>query len=116
MRAHHAISAFYDSSRPATVEGAVTQFQFINPHPFLLVGVTRGGESVTWRMEMDNRGELARVGVTADTFVPGDRVVVTGSLAREQANSLYIRRLERPADGFLYEQVGSSPRIRTGSR
>jgi hypothetical protein len=61
---------------------------------------------------MDNRSELAAVGVTAETLKPGDRVVVTGSLARTQAHRLYIYRLDRPADGFRYEQVGSSPRIR----
>jgi hypothetical protein len=61
---------------------------------------------------MDNRYELSDVGMTADTLKPGDRVVVSGSPARSQAQSLYIRQLDRPADGFRYEQVGSSPRIR----
>ena len=30
--------------------------------------------------------------------------------AKRQARSLYVRRLER-SDGFLYEQIGSSPRV-----
>jgi hypothetical protein len=48
--------------------------------------------------------------------LPADRIVVTGSVAREQASSLYVRRLDRPADGFRYEQVGSSPRVRLPKR
>src|SRR5690242_11354591 len=29
---------------------------------------------------------------------------------------LYIRKLDRPADGFRYEQVGTSPRVRFPSK
>jgi thiamine monophosphate kinase len=110
--AHHSISAVYDSGRPVTVEGVVTSFEFVNPHPFLIVAVGGGTDDrESWRLEMDNRFELAGIGVTADTLKPGDVVVVTGSAGRTTPRSLYIRRLDRPADGFRYEQVGSRPRI-----
>jgi hypothetical protein len=115
--AHHSIATIYDSSRQATVKGVVVSFQFINPHPFLTMKAQASdGKIEEWRLEMDNRSELVVIGVTADTLRPGDHIIVTGSLARAQANSLYIRRLERPTDGFEYEQVGSSPRIRQPSR
>jgi hypothetical protein len=54
--------------------------------------------------------------VTRETWKPGDWIVVTGSPARTQRHSLYVRRLDRPADGFRYEQVGNSPRIHAPSR
>ena len=111
--AHHSISSVYDSSRQANIEGIVAQFQLINPHPFLFIDVTDGaGIAQRWRLEMDNRSELVAIGVTARTLKPGDRVVVRGSLARTQPQALYLLRLDRPADGFWYEQVGNSPRIR----
>jgi hypothetical protein len=111
---HHSISSVYDSSRRATVDGIVAQFLLVNPHPFLLIDVTdAAGQVQRWRLEMDNRRELADIGVTPNTFKPGDRVVVTGSLARTQPRSLYVLRLDRPVDGFWYEQVGQSPRIRS---
>jgi Family of unknown function (DUF6152) len=110
---HHSISSVYDSARQATFEGIVAQFQLVNPHPFLLVDVTdRSGHVERWRLEMDNRSELVAVGVTKNTLKPGDRIVFKGSLARTQPQALYLLRLDRPADGFWYEQVGSSPRIR----
>jgi NADPH:quinone reductase-like Zn-dependent oxidoreductase len=110
--AHHSISSVYDSSRRVTIEGTVAQFQLINPHPFLFIDVTDAtGKVQQWRLEMDNRFELVSIGVTANTFKAGDRVVVTGTLARGSSNGLYVWRLDRPADGFWYEQVGSSPRI-----
>jgi Family of unknown function (DUF6152) len=112
-QAHHSISSVYDNSRRLTIDGTVAEFQLINPHPILLVDVKdSSGTVLQWRGEMDNRSELVAIGVAAGTFAPGDRVVITGSLARAQPQSLYIWRLDRPADGFWYEQVGSSPRIR----
>lgn len=71
----------------------------------------REGMAAGWKLEMDNRSELAGIGVKADTLKKGDRIVVTGSLARSQARQLYISQLDRPADGFRYEQIGSSPRV-----
>jgi hypothetical protein len=110
--AHHAIAAIYDSSKRITIDGTVVEFQFISPHPILIVEVVGGnGRREAWRLEMDNRGELSAVGMRSETLKKGDRVVVTGGVARDQSRALYIRRLERPADGFWYEQVGSSPTV-----
>jgi Family of unknown function (DUF6152) len=110
-QAHHSISAVYDSARQERVEGVVTEFQFVNPHPFVIVTVEANGAEESWRLEMDNRFELQGIGMTSETLRPGDRVVVTGSLGRTEPRTLYIRRLDRPADGFRYEQVGSRPRV-----
>ena len=63
---------------------------------------------------MDNRRELVEIGFTQQTLRPGDSIVVGGSPARHEARSLYVRRLDRPSDGFWYEQVGATPRIRPG--
>lgn len=114
VAAHHSIAAVYDSSRQQRVEGVVAEFQFVNPHPFVIVAVGADGAEESWRLEMDNRFELQSIGMTGETLQPGDRVVVTGSLGRMDARTLYIRRLDRPADGFRYEQVGSRPRIGAG--
>lgn len=115
--AHHSIAAVYDGSRRVTLTGAVREFRFVNPHPWLSIASTDdAGRERTWRLEMDNLFELSAVGMTAETLKPGDRVVVSGSPARDGASSLYIRQLDRPADGFRYEQVGSSPRVRFAHR
>ena len=112
-QAHHSLSSVYDAGRQVTVDGIVAEFQLVNPHPFLFVDVKDdAGRTHLWRLEMDNRSELVAIGVTANTLKPGDRVVAKGSLARRQPQALYLLRLDRPADGFWYEQVGSSPRIR----
>lgn len=110
--AHHSLDGVYDSSRQVTIEGVIRQFHFVNPHPYITVDVKTADSTEPWRLEMDNRYELADIGMSAETLKPGDRVVVSGSPGRTQKTSLYVRKLDRPADGFIYEQVGSSPRIR----
>ena len=41
--AHHSISAVYDSTRQQRIEGVVAEFQFVNPHPFVIVTVDAEG-------------------------------------------------------------------------
>src|SRR5947209_213129 len=92
---HHSIAGVYDSAHQVTVDGVIAEFHFVNPHPFLLVDVN--GER--WKMEMDNLSELVEVGMTKFTLKPGDRVLVSGKPARSTpAQSLYIMKLDRPAD------------------
>jgi hypothetical protein len=63
---------------------------------------------------MDNRYELIEEGMNAETLKRGDRVVASGSLSRTSPQGMYVMRLDRPADGFRYEQIGASPRVRKG--
>ena len=112
VAAHHAITAVYDPNQPVTLDGVVTAFHYVNPHPFVEIqAAAADGQSEPWRLEFDNLRELAAVGMSADTFKVGERVLVTGSRSRDRSRAAYVRRLQRSADGFLYEQVGSSPRV-----
>jgi hypothetical protein len=113
MHGHHSIAGVYDGSQQVTIEGIVTEFRFVNPHPFLIAEVKQAGGTQEWKLEMDNRSELVEVGMNDKTLKRGDRIIVTGSPIRPpQMYALYIRKLDRPSDGFQYEQVGTSPRIR----
>jgi hypothetical protein len=117
VQAHHSIAGVYDTARQVTVEGVVTAFRFVNPHPFLMVETKDAAQKTqAWRLEVDNRWELAAIGVTAETWKAGDWIVVIGFPGRTQPNSAYVRTLDRPVDGLRYEQVGSRPRIRLPSR
>lgn len=112
VHAHHSFSGIYDGSRSITLQAVVREFKFIHPHPLLVIEVrVKDGATQTWRAEMDNRNELAEIGITKFTFQPGDLVVVSGSPGRTQPQIMYLRKLERPADGLFYEQVGSTPQL-----
>ena len=109
--AHHSIAGMYDQGRRVTLDGVIAQYQFVNPHPFIMVDVTMNGMTQSWKAELDNRWELQNIGMTPTTFNAGDRVVVSGSPGRDRTPLLYVWRLERAADGLLYEQIGTSPRV-----
>jgi hypothetical protein len=112
VRTHHSLAGVYDSSKQVKVEGDVARFHFVNPHPYLTVTVKGAdGRSADWRLEMDNRFELEAIGMTSASFSRGDRILASGSRGHGDANSLYIRRLDRPLDGFWYEQIGSTPSV-----
>jgi len=110
--AHHSFANIYDTAQSLSLTGTVREFLFVHPHPILVVEVqNEAGKRQTWRAEMDNRYELQDIGVTVDTFRPGDLVIVSGSPGRDQPNILYLWRLDRPADGLRYQQVGSTPSL-----
>ena len=103
--AHHAIGADYDPDNYITVEALVKEFRFINPHPYVTADVVNeAGETEEWRLLLDDRWELVEDGFSRSTLQPGDRLVVTGMPARRQSEQLYVRSIERPADGFLYTE------------
>jgi hypothetical protein len=104
--AHHSIAAIYDDTKQVKVEGVVTRFQFIHPHPLVRIEVTDpSGKAQLWMLEMENRGELTARGFDTDTLKAGDRIKVTGSRARSRPRSLYVYSLERHVDGFSYEHL-----------
>ena len=103
----------YDNARQRTFEARVAEFQFVNPHPYVVVAADPDstGTEQRYKFEMDNRHELVDIGMSAETFKAGDRVVVTGSVSRTSPNGFYLWRLDRAADGLHYEQIGFDPHL-----
>ena len=101
--AHHAIASDYNPDEYITIEAVVTEFRFINPHAYVTAEVTSAdGNTEEWRLLLDDRWELVEDGFTRSTLQPGDELVVTGMPSKRQSENLYVRSIERPADGFLY--------------
>jgi hypothetical protein len=111
--AHHSIGGMYDNAKQRTFEARVAEFQFVNPHPYVVVAADPDstGTEQRFKLEMDNRHELIDIGISADTFKAGDRVVVTGSVSRTDPHNLYLWRLDRATDGLHYEQIGFDPHV-----
>jgi hypothetical protein len=106
---HHSLNGLYERSKETTMRGVVAEFRFVNPHPVLVIEVGSGDDTERWELEMDNRRELSRIGISADTLQAGDHVFVKGSVGLIRPRSFYLWRLDRPSDGFWYEQRGSTP-------
>jgi len=115
LRAHHSLSSAYDNTRRVTIEAVLREFHFVNPHPYAIVDVMRGGAATPFRIEFDNRVELVEIGMAADTFKAGDHLTVVGAPARQAVNGIYVRELDRASDGLHYEQLNATPRLRRGT-
>ena len=76
--AHHGTNISYDSSKPLTLTGTVTEFVFGNPHAQLYFDVKdSSGKVVHWGGELNSPGNLRRDGWTKTTFKPGDQIILT---------------------------------------
>lgn len=76
--AHHS-TAIYDSENPVELEGTVVEWQFVNPHCFIILEVadTATGEKKVWSLEGGNTAGLFRRGWTPKTLKAGDKIMIT---------------------------------------
>lgn len=103
LSAHHSISRHYHRDQNVTVEGVVAEVEFENPHAKIHLDVEdAAGSTERWMLEWDDVSDLRRQDVNAETIRAGDAIVVSGYRAREASNALYIKRIDRPADGLVY--------------
>ena len=72
--AHHSF-AMFDQTKTVDLQGVVMEFQWTNPHSWLVVVVTdQKGETAEWALEMAATGALTRQGLRPGTIKPGDKV------------------------------------------
>jgi Family of unknown function (DUF6152) len=81
--AHHS-SAMFDDKKEITVTGVVKEFQYTNPHSWMLVDVKGpDGKVTTWGFEAEGPSTLQRAGIRKTDLVPGTPVTVTGHPMRD---------------------------------
>src|SRR5580693_9673946 len=93
LAAHHG-QAGYNTTGTVTVTGAVTEFQFVNPHSIVHLDVKDDkGETQAWQGELTSPNHLIRADWTSTTLKPGDKVTMTGYRAKSGANSMWITKI-----------------------
>jgi hypothetical protein len=97
--AHHSY-AEYETDKPSSFSGTLTDVQWRNPHIQLLVsdGVR------TMRVDWVTITGAERTGVSADRFAVGDRIVVTGARHRNPEQNIMsgIRQIDLPDANWLW--------------
>jgi hypothetical protein len=85
--AHHSFAADYDVSKPITLRGTVTQFEWMNPHAHLYLDVKGDSGKITnWEFELGSPNTLLRAGWTKHSLKIGDEVIVKGCRSKDFAN------------------------------
>lgn len=80
--AHHSQSEF-DFQSSVTLEGTVSKLEWKSPHARLYVDVVDdNGATVSWNFELPSPNTLMRRGWTRKSILAGDKVTVTGIIAR----------------------------------
>ena len=78
LDAHHS-AVMFDEQKEITVSGTVKEFQYTNPHSWLLVDVTnKDGTVTTWGFEAEGPTTLLRNGVRPGDLKFGTKLTVTG--------------------------------------
>ena len=81
--AHHS-AAMFDHEKLVEVKGVVKEFQYTNPHSWLLVDVTgENGEVTTWGFEAEGPSTLMRAGIRKSMLPPGKEITIRGNPLRD---------------------------------
>ena len=96
LLAHHGVAAF-DTSKVVSVQGAVTDFQFINPHVLISLDVkNEKGEIEKWSSEAQSAPMLARYGWSKNTLKSGDMITAYGYRPKSGSNYLRLIKITLP--------------------
>ena len=104
---HHAFSAEFDATKPVALRGKVTKMEWINPHAWLHIDVTKEDGTVeSWMIETGPPGALVRRGWKRDSVVVGTEVLVEGYRAIDGSTRANGRDVTFPDGTRLF--AGSS--------
>ena len=68
--AHHSF-AMFDANQTTALEGTVKEFQWTNPHSWIMLTVAKEGQAQDWAVELGGPSGLARQGWRPKTLTPG---------------------------------------------
>jgi hypothetical protein len=86
LAAHHAFGGEFDPNRPVVLKGPITRVEWVNPHSWIHLEVTRpDGTKEEWMVEGGSPNSLLRRGITKEALAVGTVIVVDGYQARDHA-------------------------------
>jgi hypothetical protein len=105
---HHAFGGEFDPNKPVLLKGPVTKVEWVNPHAWIHVEVTKpDGTKEEWMVEGGTPNTLLRRGITRESLKVGTVLVIDGYQARDHSlNRANGRNVTYPDGRKLF--LGSS--------
>ena len=105
LAAHHS-GVMFDEKKEVTLEGVVKEFQYTNPHSWLLVDVKNpDGTLTTWGFEAEGPSTLQRNRVRPSDFKAGTKLTITGRPMKDgRPAALWVKAVR--ADGVEFYPSG----------
>ena len=105
--AHHS-AAMFDDKKVVVLEGVVKEFQWANPHSWLIVTVpNKDGTSTSWGFEAPaGPSVLMRAGIHKGDFPVGAKVKVSGHPMRDGRPAAAWLSATRISDGKTFDPTG----------
>ena len=83
---HHAFGGEFDPNKPVLLKGPVTKVEWVNPHAWIHLEVTKpDGTKEEWMVEGGTPNTLLRRGVTRESLKVGTVLVIDGYQARDHS-------------------------------
>ncbi len=81
--AHHSF-AMFDQSKQVSISGTVKDFQYTNPHSWVIVtAMAPDGKQTEWSFESEGPSTLLRAGIKHSSINAGDKVTATAFPMRD---------------------------------
>jgi hypothetical protein len=104
--AHHSFAAEFDGAAIQTIKGTVVEFQWMNPHAYLIVEVAdASGKRAKWGIQSRNLSILKRQGLSKQTFQPGEMVTVELYHHHDKQLNIGFARYITKANGTKYDVI-----------
>jgi len=110
-RAHHSVSAEFDTSKPIEFTGTVKKVEWTNPHIYTQVEAKGpDGKAIVYRVEGGAPNALFRSGWRKDTLKVGEQVSVKGIRAKREDSTNVGNATITTADGKRMFAGGTAQR------
>ena len=91
--AHHSLASQFDEGKPLTLQGVITDVEWVNPHVFIHLDVKGDTGTVKWSLETLPPATLRRGGLRSDMLGKGQTVTVLAYKARATENLAFLRKI-----------------------
>jgi len=103
VSAHHS-GTMFDREVEQTWVGVVKEFQYTNPHSWLIVDVANEDGSVTtWGFEAEGPSRIRQAGIRKGDFTPGTKITITGHPMKDGRPAAAWTKAVREEDGKEFD-------------